>query len=328
MGSAHGATLSVAGSPRLEVSALDNGADGLRNRIPFLKSVAAIEKITEGYSDDDKYIVVGDDGAKSLLRVAPLGAFDRQQQQCLALQNLEILEVRAPRPLESGRLDDMGLCYCILTYIEGADATQALPRCPNQTQYEIGIQAGRDPLKMHGLGAPGTIPPWRERAMKKHLDYLDAYSACGVRLHNGEAIRDFIEANARYLDNRPNRFQHGDFHVGNIIVKDDRYSGAVDFDRHNWGDPFQEFMKVGFFSREVSVPFCLGQIHGYFGNRAAPDAFWRLYAVYVAMSVFSSLVWSLRSTPHEVGAMVERLSRVVDDHHGFRSTKPKWYGEP
>jgi aminoglycoside phosphotransferase (APT) family kinase protein len=66
---------------------------------------------------------------------------------------------------------------------------------------------------------------------------------------------EFIEKNERYIKNRPNLFQHDDFHAGNIIVKENRYAGVIDFNRYDWGDPIHEFYKLALFSREVSIPF-------------------------------------------------------------------------
>ena len=75
------------------------------------------------------------------------------------------------------------------------------------------------------------------------------------------------------------------------------------------------------------MPFCLGQFRGYFGDGALPAGFWRLYAVYMAMTVISSVVWALRSTPDQLQEMLDLVSRVVEDHDGFRSLSPKWYKE-
>lgn len=64
--------------------------------------------------------------------------------------------------------------------------------------------------------------------------------------------------------NRPNRFQHDDFHPSNILVQSNSYAGTIDFNRYDWGDPFHDFFKIAYFSREISIPFSIGQIDGYF----------------------------------------------------------------
>jgi aminoglycoside phosphotransferase (APT) family kinase protein len=214
--------------------------------------------------------------------------------------------------------------YCLLSFIEGKAALDALGRCPPDAQCAVGVQAGADLRRMHRVLPARPVRPWDERILDKHRAGLAAYWTCGVRVEHDEEIAAFIEANADAVRGRPSHFQHGDFHVANLVMRDQRYAGAIDFDRWDWGDPYQEFLKVGFFSSAVSVPFCNGQIHGYFDG-ATPDGFWRLCAVYTAMSVLGSVVWARRRTPDEVDEMVEFSNRVTGDYDQFRSVVPRWF---
>ena len=119
--------------------------------------------------------------------------------------------------------------------------------------------------------------------------------------------------NAHYLKVRPNQFQHDDFHLENIILKDKKYAGVIDFINFDWGDPFHDFVKVSLFSRETSIPFSVGQINGYF-NHNIPEDFWRLYSIYAAMAIFSSVVWSIKKSPQQLDKMIERIYVVLEDH--------------
>ncbi|SYX83066.1 aminoglycoside phosphotransferase family protein [Paenibacillus alvei] len=88
----------------------------------------------------------------------------------------------------------------------------------------------------------------------------------GVRIKNDSILLSFIEDNLQLMRHRPNLFQHDDFHVGNLIIKDNQLSGVIDFNRFDWGDPIHEFLKVGMFSSE-------------------------LYTLYLSMCLISSIVW-------------------------------------
>jgi aminoglycoside phosphotransferase (APT) family kinase protein len=301
---------------------MEDTLEFLRGRIPPLASAVSLQRLKAGYSPDAKYLVAYADGTKVFLRLAPSGVHQRQRVQARLLDQLRIMGVRAPKPLSLGLLDDLR-SYSLLSYIDGNTASDALPKVAEDTQYAIGVEAGTELLKMHQLEPPPGTPCVDETA--KHMRYRVRYRKCGIRLEREDEIAAFIDANVGALRDRPNRFRHGDFHVGNIVVRDQQYAGAVDFESHDWGDPFQEFVKVGFFSREVSVPFCIGQIRAYFGDHDPPDSFWRLYAVYLAMTSIASVVWALQATPDEVQEMVDLISRVVDDHSAFQSAKPKWY---
>lgn len=127
------------------------------------------------------------------------------------------------------------------------------------------------------------------------------------------------------MKDRPNIFQHDDFHIANLIVKDRRLSGIIDFNRYDWGDPIHEFVKVGIFSAEVSVPFSIGQIQGYHGDKEPNHAFWQLYSLYLAMTLVSSVVWILKVKPEELDSMLSKIYKVMDDHDDFDLLVPKWY---
>ena len=127
------------------------------------------------------------------------------------------------------------------------------------------------------------------------------------------------------MKDRPNIFQHDDFHVANLIVKDNKLSGVIDFNRYDWGDPIHEFLKVGFFSSEFSIPFSIGQIKGYHLKHEPDEHFWQLYSLYLAMSIVVSVAWILKVKPEELNIMMNKINRVLEDHDYFERVIPKWY---
>ncbi|WP_281255100.1 aminoglycoside phosphotransferase family protein [Paenibacillus herberti] len=155
--------------------------------------------------------------------------------------------------------------------------------------------------------------------------YRKEYAECGVSINENEKLLSFKDGHLDLLKDRPNRFQHDDFHFGNLIMKDDTLSGIIDFNRWDWGDPIHEFVKVGIFCSEVSVPFSVGQIQGYNSGMEPSEQFWRLYSLYMAMTLISSVVWILKVKPEELDSMMEKVHRVMKDHDHFESVVPKWY---
>lgn len=192
-------------------------------------------------------------------------------------------------------------------------------------QWRVGVEAGRDLYRMHQLPAPPEVTPWDGHILKKCRAYISAYRQLGEPIQRADQIIAFIERSAPLVRQRPNRFQHDDFHVANIIVRDGQYAGVIDFNRCDWGDPIHDFLKIAFFSRPVSVPFCLGQLEGYFGTQPIPDEFWPLYSMYVAMSIFASVTWTMRVAPETMASMMARINRVLEDHRDFESVRPTWF---
>lgn len=292
--------------------------------IPVLEPGDRLEYIAKGYSDDAKYIVHRGEGVQYLLRTCGIGHRDRKREEHDTLAAMADLGVSCSRPLAFGEVPELGIVYQLLSYVEGEEATEALPLLPEDKAYRIGLAAGAELKLMNRVEAPAHIQSWEERIAAKHLRNEKAYAECGTRIDDDGKVLAFIEANLHLLAGRPNRFQHDDFHVGNLVVRDGRLSGVIDFNRFDWGDPVHEFLKVGLFSVPVSIPFAAGQIRGYHGGE--PDGqFWRLYGLYLAMNVIGSVPWVLRVKPEETGLMIDRIHAVLAEHHWFELDVPLWY---
>lgn len=296
----------------------------LRQTVPLLQDSTKIEIINKGFSSDIKYVVHDKSGEKFLLRTAAIDQFPRKKEEFHRLWELQSLEVQSQKPLDIGEIPELEICYYILTFIDGDDARDLLPLYDSGVQYNIGVIAGRDLEKINRIHAPSFIGPWDERKLRKFYRYFEAYKTCGIKIEDAHRVLEFIERNVGYLRNRPNRFLHDDFHVGNLIVKDAQYAGVIDFNRFDWGDPYLEFLKIGLFSREVSIPFSIGQIHGYFKQKI-PGNFWRLYSTYLAMELFSAIVWTKKVLPEKLDEMLSRIDMILEDHKGFELIIPSWY---
>ncbi|TKH01891.1 aminoglycoside phosphotransferase family protein [Peribacillus simplex] len=302
---------------------MDDIIKTLQYRVKFLQNATKIEKLSKGYSPDKKYVVYVDDN-KFLLRVYDMLGYEKKKTEFQILNKMKQFNVQSSQPIDIGIIEALNAGYNIYSYIDGIDAKEAIHTLKVEEQYKIGMEAGIQLSRMHLYEAPSTVKNWYDRAMDKHYRYLNAYKSCGIKIKNDEKIIDFIEKNKHHVKNRSNHFQHDDFHLENIILKDKQYVGVIDFNNFDWGDPYHDFVKVALFQRELSVPFSIGQIEGYFGG-SVPEDFWMLYSIYTGMVIFSSVVWSLRFAPDYLDAMITRLYVVLEDHKNFELLKPTWY---
>ncbi|WP_335872712.1 aminoglycoside phosphotransferase family protein [Bacillus sp. 2205SS5-2] len=300
--------------------------DKLYDRISFVRNAIHIEEIQKGYSKDQKFRLITKEGENYLLRIGSLETYERKQKEFSILQDLQTYGVKAPIPVDYGSLQDQNLGYSLYTFIGGVEAKDKIQELTLKEQYFCGVEAGIDLAKLHQYDPPHLVSSWYERTMNKHYRYLERYKTCGIKINGDEKIFEFIEQQKHHLKSRPNRLQHDDFQLGNLIVQDRKYAGVIDFNNFDWGDPFHDFYKLALFSSERSVSFSIGQIQGYF-QEDIPDNFWRLYSIYVAMSQFSSIVWVLNNAPDETEEMIVRLARVRADHENFGKLKPAWFQE-
>ncbi|MDF2066689.1 phosphotransferase [Bacillus sp. Cr_A10] len=296
----------------------------LMDKIEVLRNSTMVTMLSKGYSLDKKYVVIDKDENKYLLRISDMERYDRKKEEFQILSDIKKYKVHSPQPIDFGILKDLGICYSIFSFIEGEDAKNSIRSFTEQEQYEIGIEAGKDLSQIHLHPAPFSIKHWHIRAIQKHNRYLEEYKKCGIKIINDDKVLSFIESNYHYLNKRPSQLQHDDFHLENIILKNKKYVGVIDFDNYDWGDPFHDFVKVALASRVDSISYSIGQIDGYFTNNI-PEDFWRLYSIYSAMVIFSSVVWSIKKSPEQLDKFIERIHLILEDHKNFEVLKPIWY---
>lgn len=296
----------------------------ITKQIPLISNCKEIIQITKGFSTDEKFLIhMQDESKKLLLRLFDMEGFKSKKNEFTILGRMKDYNVTCSEPISFGVLENRG--FMITSYIEGKDAEDEIPKYTYQEQYNIGVEAAKELKRMHQYPASHNVSSWYSRKVKKHNNYMEAYFECGIKIKNDQKIMDFIEENIHLMKNRPNVFQHDDFTLGNIIVNNKEFAGVIDFGRYDWGDPIHDFLKIGIFSREVSIPFSIGQIKGYFNNNEPDEYFWRLYSLYLAMCVFSTVVWTLKTIPDSLNDMLDKVYIFLEDHDYFSELKPKWY---
>ncbi|HPR95790.1 MAG TPA: phosphotransferase, partial [Thermotogota bacterium] len=121
-------------------------------------------------------------------------------------------------------------------------------------------------------------------------------------------------------------YKHGDFHMGNLLYTPSGNIGVIDFQRSGCGDCLEEFYKLQHFDVQLSIPFSIGYLKGYF-NGEPSEAFWKINSVYVAHTSLYSMIWAIPFGEREVLEMRERAFKNIDDFDGFTRVVPKWYVE-
>lgn len=305
-----------------------NDNESFYNWISLLRNSSKLERIHKGYSNDGKYIVYDNSGAPQyILRTYSSDQDKSKRLEFSRLQLMEKHDVKCLRPIEIGVLTEQNLGYMIVSYVEGNEASKELLLLTEAEQFKVGVQAGSELKKIHQAICTDNIKPWEERMLAKHHRYRMEYAECQVSIKNDEKLLAFIDKTIHLMKDRPNVFQHDDYHLGNLIVKDGNLSGVIDFNGYDWGDPIHEFVKVGIFSSEVSVPFSIGQIRGYHDHAEPDKMFWQRYSLYLAMTLISSVVWVLKVKPDELELMLKKIHKVMDDHNDFELIMPTWYSQ-
>lgn len=271
-----------------------------------------IKPLEKGYSNDEKWLIRQND-CYYVLRLFKEGQ-SRREQEFELLKQLELLGARSLRAISIKNGEMM------TSYIEGDDAEEVISTLSEQQQYALGFEASKDLQKIHTIMAEEQN--WAERQEAKYRRYVQQYNELGLQMEGVDKVQTFIEERLHLMAGRPSVLQHDDFHLPNLIVKNNKYAGVIDFGRFDWGDPIFDFVKLGMFSSEKSVPFCRGMLEGYYGTEPSEE-FWEIYGMYVAMSVFAGLVWGYLYGDFE--QLKRQAKRMIADHIDFTQSKPVWY---
>ena len=285
-----------------------------------------IEFINKGWSKDKKFCLTDKTGRKFLLRVSSIDEYDNKKMEFEKIAMVSKLGILMSMPIDFGTFDDGNKVYSLLSWVDGEDAEALLPKLSEEHQYKLGVKAGRILQKMHTIADKSDQKSWSERYKRKIKIVTEKYHNCSISIPNEEKIMRFIENNLSYLDGRPKTFQHGDYHVGNLLITSHGEIGVIDFNRCSFGDPWEEYDRF-VFTWNVSIPFAIGQIHGYFDNNV-PDKFFRLMSLYNATLIISSIPWAIPFGDAEIGTMLANAEKMLNCYDGFEKYIPVWYKDP
>lgn len=297
--------------------------DQLRD-IPGFAGWRSVEEVNKGWSSDRKFRITTEAGQPLLLRLAAADRFEVKEREFAAMGRFHRLGIHMSEPLGFGRCGGGEQVYTLLSWLEGEAVDEVIEQLPEGQQYRLGLEAGRILRQMHSLPAPSEQPDWEQRMRRKFEVHLQRYRDSGLQVPGDQVALAFVADNLQRLSGRPQVLQHGDYHVGNMILGPDGRLGIIDFNRWDYGDPYEDFYKLAFFSRERSIPFCRGQVAGYFPE-GVPEQFFPLLALYVADVMLFSAVWAIPFGPAEVEGMLRRAEMIMADYQGFQTAIPGWW---
>lgn len=287
------------------------------NSLDFIQK----ELITKGWSGDKKYCVTTLDGTRYLLRVSPMEQYDKKKFEFEIMQSVEALGIPMCKPIEFGACSE-GV-YFLQSWIDGEDAEVAMPLLSDTQQYVYGLQAGKILSLIHTIPCPETQEDWEPRFNRKIDNKIKTYTECPIKYEGGETFIDYINANRHLLNNRPQCYQHGDYHIGNMMLDSSGKLVVIDFNRNDFGDPWEEFNRI-VWCVHASPLFASGMVNGYFDNEVPMD-FWRLLALYIANNTISSIPWAIPFGQGEVDTMLSQAKEVLRWYDNMKNPVPSWY---
>lgn len=278
------------------------------------------EPINKGWSHDKKYCVTTTDGKKYLLRITPFDKSKNRRALFNLLEQVSALGIPMCRPVEFGTCDE-GV-YTLHTWVDGKDAEDVIPFLPKNEQYVYGLKSGEILKQIHTIPAPAPQENWHTRFNRKTDYKIQKYSECGVRFNGDSKVMEYLKNNRDLFKDRPQCFQHGDYHIGNMMLENKELV-IIDFDRFDFGDPWEEFNRI-VWCAQSAPSFAVGMVDGYFGQKP-PMEFWQCLAFYIGSNLLSSIYWALDFGESDLNVMLQQSHDVLSWYHNFDTVIPSWY---
>ena len=277
--------------------------------------------IDKGWSGDQKYCAVTADGQKYLLRISTIDRLERKRREYEKMREVAQLGIPMCLPVEFGICKEGA--YSIESWIDGVDAEEAILAMDEDVQYRYGWDAGRILSKIHTIPASADAPNWETRFNAKIDRKIKMYDECPLKYENGSLFLSFLADNRHLLSNRPQTYQHGDYHIGNMMIDRNGTLTIIDFDRDDFGDPWEEFNRI-VWCAQAAPAFASGMVDGYF-NSDVPVEFWKLLALYISSNTLSSLPWAISFGEGEIQVMRNQAAQVLEWYDGMKNVIPTWY---
>ena len=278
--------------------------------------------IDKGWSGDRKYCATLENGEKYLLRISAPDRLERKRREFQKMQEVARLGIPMCLPVEFGTCEE-GV-YSIQSWIDGEDAEEKVAQMSEAEQYRYGLDAGGILAKIHTIPAPLDAPDWEKRFNAKIDRKIAMYESCELKYENGsDAFMQYIGENRHLLRGRPQSYQHGDYHIGNMMINSDGVLTVIDFDRDDFGDPWEEFNRIVWCAQSAPA-FASGMVDGYFCGEV-PMEFWQLLALYICSNTLSSLPWAVPFGEKEIQVMQKQAVQVLEWYDGMINAVPAWY---
>ena len=285
------------------------------------ETIVTRQLIDKGWSGDKKYRVQTEDGSIYLLRISPHTMYSKRNTQFQRMQQAATLGIPMCMPVEFGICED-GV-YTLLSWIDGEDAEAAIPELSVQEQYRYGIQAGQILRKIHSIPPQKGDHNWQKYFDAKAQRKIAAYNACGLQYSHGNTMISYLMQNRHLLQNRPVTYQHGDYHIGNMMIDRNGCLYVIDFEKDDYGDPWEEFNRI-VWSAQAAPEFARGIVDGYFDSHI-PEQFWQLLAYYICSNCVGSLPWAISYGKREVETITAQGEEVLRWYDNMSRIVPSWY---
>lgn len=283
-----------------------------------LQSYQILNKISEGASSVEKYLLLKN-GEKYLLRLYDARFMNGRYEAFKYASQLYSSGINVPKIYDVGKLDDKAHGYSIIEWVEGVSLDKLLISDTLCEKY--GALSGGELLKVHQLNKDNSVDVYQKyidsvfKKIKK-IERLD------VKI-NLDDVYKFILNESTILKDRPTSIIHGDFHPGNIVLKEDKIY-FIDLDvckkDYAWIDLSTNACNMDF------PKFYVSSIKKYFDNNI-PNDFWIIYNLYGILYCLDYILYCMRIDGKTLEDGIRQMQEFLNYTDNFSSLQPDWFND-
>lgn len=282
-----------------------------------------VVEIKKGWSDDTKYYIETDSQEKYLLRISDRSSLTSEKILYDLVKDLSSESLNVSNLLESGLCNTDQNTYRLFSWVEGVELLNEIRQFTIGKQYSLGLEAGNILRVIHNKRSSLFQRNWKEYFNRKIDRNIRNYKKCGERFMQDEALINYLNHNRKFLVNRPQCLHHGDYHIGNMLINKEGHLGVIDFNRLDYGDPWEEFNRMPWCATESSL-FATGLLHGYFEKEPTED-FFQLMSLYIGSNQLGGFAWAKAYGKKELKVLKTQTKAVTSWYNDFKEIVPSWY---
>lgn len=279
-----------------------------------------MSKVNKGWSNDEKYLV-SYQTQTCFLRISPLSQQPRIKKMIDFMNKVHHLAIPICKPIDHKIISDH--VHAFYTYVKGHDLIDVLHSYSKDEQYRLGVISGEYLKKIHSINMHENSDLWDVKFNKKIDAKIKRFRESKLEVPEIELFIHYVNEHRDLLLNRPQSVQHGDYHVGNFMIDASKNLIVIDFEKFDYGDPWEEFNRI-VWSAQESHEFASGMIDGYF-NHHVPNEFWKLLLLYISNNTISSLPWGLALNEEQYQVMLKQMYEILDWYDNLNRIVPTWY---
>ena len=295
----------------------------LKKLIPGSESWTHSVEITYGWSGEQKYQIKQTEGSDMLLRILTPEQYEMQQDGIKFLLECDEISMLVPKLFAHGKTRGTENYYLLLEFIYGENGMKVISNYSDQEQYDLGVIMGKEIKKIHSQTEEKQYPAESKKFKEKTQKFIDYYLSHKAEFKFLGNIDDVISNFVETVEKRPMVMIHNDFHLGNMIIDEDRIY-LIDFNRACLQDRFKEFDAIAWSARS-SVNFSAGLFDAYLEDEDK-DEFFKILRGYISIWQIQMLYFIQDETEEEKREVLD-LIKFVSSWFDGKSNVPNWYTE-